>query len=359
MQDFEALFDEFKAPTDRDQLLLRIAHFTSQAASALPPAGLATEAKQDAMIAELMKDSDFELTCVEDTVTGVVYVMRIYRLETDGSIVVDYVDATGSVVVPPNPSDLVVCNPNATLSAILAELQTQSGILQDIDDNTDGLEALATSSLAELQAINLNTDGIEALLTAGNVNTAAISAELISQSAQLGTIITSLTTINTSIQTADTNNVNELQNVQGDLANVITELQAIGVDTTAIEATLNAIETLVTSGNGDLALIQTNTLNTVTELQSIDATLLLLNGQFTGTPTIIRADISGNPAYVVPAGTYYSVQAYVETGSISDGTITYNKKIIFDETMPIKGATHPGVTFNATGATAYVKLMTN
>lgn len=343
----------------------------ASAAPPLPP-GISTEAKQDLMIAELMKDSDFELACVQDINTGVHYIMRVYRLDTDGSIVIDYIDATGSVVVPPVPSDLRVCNPNAALSAILAEIQatntalaTTNAILQDIDDNTDDLESLATSSLTELQAINLNTDTLEALITDGNLDLAAIEAEILAQGTQLGTIITELIsantalgTINTSIGTADTNNVTELQNIQTQLTTALASLSAIDGNTAPLEASLTAIEAAINTGNLDLALIQTNTLNTVTELQTANATLTLLNGQFAGTPSIVRVDISGNAAYVVPAATYNSVQLIVAANTVSDGTITHPVGA-FEETVPIKGATHPGVTFDATGATAYVKLMTN
>jgi hypothetical protein len=266
-----------------------------------------------------------------------------------------------------------------TSAAILAAIQatnttlaTTNSILQDIDDNTDGLEAIATNALTELQAINLNTDTLEALITAGNVDLAAIEAELLAQGTQLGTIITQLIaantalgTINTSVITADTNNVTELQNIQTQLTTALASLVAIDGNTAPLEASLTAIEALITAGNIDLAsleatalLIQTNTLNTVTELQTANATLTLLNGQFAGTPSIVRVDISGNGAYVVPASTYNSVQLIVVSSTVSDGTIIYPAGT-FEETVPIKGATHPGVTFNATGATAYVKLMTN
>ncbi len=246
------------------------------------PAGISTEAKQDAMIAELMKMIDWEIYCVRDSVTGVVYLMDISKNESTGVVTVVYRDAQGNIVVPPNPGDLVVCDSSAILTGMLAELQLQSGILQDIDDNTDGLEAIAASSLTELQAINLNTDGVEALLTAGNVNTAAAVTELQAHTVQFNTIITSLGTINTSIQNADTNNVTELQAIQAQLVTVIASLTAIDGNTAPLEASLTAIEAAINTGNLDLATIATNTGNTVTELITANTTLSGINTKLTG-----------------------------------------------------------------------------
>ncbi len=94
-------------------------------ASSAPVGGSATEAKQDVMIAELMKSSDLEVSCVIDIVTDVVYYMVFDKDITSGVVTVYYVDATGATVVPPNPSDLRVCNSQETLDLILAELQAQ------------------------------------------------------------------------------------------------------------------------------------------------------------------------------------------------------------------------------------------
>ena len=106
-------------------LLLALGSIINNTQGLVPPGGgLATEATLQSVLGELLKDSDFELKCVRDTATDVVYIMRVYRQETDGSIVIDYIDATGSVVVPPNPGNLVVCNPNAVLELIYTQLQT-------------------------------------------------------------------------------------------------------------------------------------------------------------------------------------------------------------------------------------------
>lgn len=105
-----------KAQTKTELILNQIRQAIQDAA-----AGGATEATQLALLAELTKDFDFEIKCVRDTVTDVVYIMRIQKDETDGAITVDYIDATGAVVVPPaNP--LVVCDTSAVLNLILAEV---------------------------------------------------------------------------------------------------------------------------------------------------------------------------------------------------------------------------------------------
>lgn len=333
-------------------------------------AGLSTEAKQDLILAELMKNLDFELKCVRDTVTGEIYVMQINKDITDSSVTVTYLDATGSTVVPPNPGDLVVCDADATLNAVLnailatnTALSTTNSILQDIDDNTDGLETIAANALTELQAININTDTLEALVTAGNLDLSAISSTLSGQTALLNAIITILSNINNAVNAGNTANDLNLQAIQTQLVSVIADLGSIDGNTASLEASLTAIENAINTQSAleiaELTAIKTNTLNTVTELQSANATLILLNSQFSGTPAIVRVNISGNAAYVIPAGTYFSVQLYVKSGTVSDGTIPHDAGL-FVETATIKGATHPGMTLDASGSTeAFVKLMTN
>lgn len=89
------------------------------------PGGGATEGTLQLLLGELIKDFDFEIKCVRDVNTGIVYILRIQKNETDGTVVFDYLDATGAVVVPPVPGDLVVCDATASLALILAELQAQ------------------------------------------------------------------------------------------------------------------------------------------------------------------------------------------------------------------------------------------
>jgi predicted nucleic acid-binding Zn-ribbon protein len=425
MPGIEELFRSFSANTDRDQILIRmLKELTAVSGGVAPPGGLATEVTLQGVLTVLTdlfseQRIDFELKCIEDA-NGDIFLLRVrWDENAPGGYTIDYIDAAGNVATPVAP--LKLCSPNellaeirnlltsldgkdfatqttlselndkfntlgqkasddshpvvlsteqeALIQTIITELQSQTAILQDIDDNTDGLEALATSAIAELQAINLNTDGLEALITAGNVDLAALLAETQGQTTQLNTIISSLTSILVAIQTADTNNQaghaltqTELVTIQGQLTTAIAALNAIDGNTAPLEASLTAIETAINTQSAlqiaELQTIVTNTQNTVTELQTANATLLLINGQFSGTPTTVRVDISGNGAYVVPAGTYFSMQLYVKSGSVSDGVIPHDIGL-FVETAPIKGATIPTVTLNATGAVAYVKLMTN
>lgn len=95
--------------------------------SGAPATGLATETKQDALIAELVKMIDFEISCVVDTVTDVVYLMNVEKNETTGAIAVTYIDAQGNTVVPPTPANLVVCDSSAAMALLLAELQAVNG----------------------------------------------------------------------------------------------------------------------------------------------------------------------------------------------------------------------------------------
>ena len=87
-------------------------------------AGLATEANQTTMIGILNSilnenNADFEFYLVEDNV-GDLFLMR-QTLEDDGTIVTDYVDATGTVAVPVAPVSFI--SANAILSSILASTQ--------------------------------------------------------------------------------------------------------------------------------------------------------------------------------------------------------------------------------------------
>jgi hypothetical protein len=175
----------------------------------------------------------------------------------------------------------------------------------------------------------------------------------------MNTHTTSLTNILNAITAADINNVTELQAIQSDLNDLLTELQAIEANTDGIEAALTLIENAITNaGNNtvtELQAIQVQLNTVITELTTLNATLSTLNAQYTGGVAITRVDISGNPGYVIPAGTYYAVELIVVAGSVSDGIIPHPPGSYEED--PQLNKTHPGVTFNATGATAYVKLM--
>lgn len=86
------------------------------------------------------------------------------------------------------------------------------------------------------------------------------------------------------------------------------------------------------------------------------AVLNLLYDQFIGSVTVTRVDISGNAAYAIPTNTYNSWELIVTSGTVSDGIITYPEGV-WSESAPLNKLLTPGLTLNATGATAYIKLM--
>ena len=256
----------------------------------------------------------------------------------------------------------------ADINAWIAQCGSGSGgvDLSDIKDcldilidQTDDLEQLAQDSLTELQAINLNTDGIEALLTAGNLDTTAILAELQGQTTIMNTHTTSLSNILAAITLADTNNTDALGDILTELQSMLTELQSIEANTAPLEAAINDVETAVTNAGSntvtELQAIQTQLSTVITELMAVNITLSSINGQFGGTTTITRVNISANPAFVIAPATYFAVQLIVIAGTVSDGVIPHPVGAWGED--PQLNKTHPGATLDATGATAYVKLM--
>ena len=242
-----------------------------------------------------------------------------------------------------------------------ATLQQVLNVLQEIDDNTDDLETIANNQLTELQAINLNTDNLEALLQQSNIDLAAILAELQTQTGILNTHTTALNNIVSAISTADTNNVTELQAIQTQLTTTIAELTAINANTAPLEASLTAIETAINTqagiSQGLLNTIITDLNTVITELQTMNATLLSVNGQFTGTGTLGGAVITGNPAYVVPAGTYKAIQIIVYDGEVLRGVVKYKAEGAY----PISdyaNKTLPLITLDASGSLeAYIEFL--
>lgn len=242
-----------------------------------------------------------------------------------------------------------------------ATLQEVRDILLDIDSNTDDLETIASNQLTELQAINLNTANLESLLQAVDLDLDAILSELQTQTGILNTHTTYLNNIVSAINTADTNNVTELQAIQTQLSGVITELTAVNANTAPLEASLTAIENAINTQSGItqglLNTIITDLNSVITELQTMNTTLSAVNGQFTGTGTLGGADISGNPAYVIPAATYKAIQVIVYDGEVLRGVVKYKAEGAY----PISdyaNKTLPLITLDASGSTeAYVEFL--
>jgi hypothetical protein len=243
-------------------------------------------------------------------------------------------------------------NANTSTEILLEHILAQLGILTG---SITAIEALLAQANVFLQNIDLNTDTLEALISDSNTKLDDILAELQGQTTIMNAHTIALNTINTSIG----NNVAELQVIQTDLQNLLVELQAINTNTAPLEASLTAIEAAITNaGNNtvtELQAIQVQLGSQITLLTGIDAVLDSIYAQFTGTMAINEADISGNAAYVTAAATYNSIQLTVYSGTVSRGGMVYQVGV-WPITAPLN-KTLPGFTFNATGASAYIELM--
>ena len=178
MAGIEELFEGFGAKTDRDQILIRLLkELYAISGATAPPGGLATATNQLAMIAELVKMIDFEIHCVRDTTTGVIYLMEVEKNETTGAITIQYLDAEGNVVVPPVPGDLVVCDASAILTTILAELVTLNATdfatevtLAAVLADTTSLDGKDFATEVTLAGVKTQTDLLNFIATALEVN---------------------------------------------------------------------------------------------------------------------------------------------------------------------------------------------
>lgn len=228
-----------------------------------------------------------------------------------------------------------------------------------IAGNTGDIEALLIQANNFLQDIDLNTDTLEALIADSNSQLSDILAELQTQTGIMNVQTTALNNINTAITNADINNVAELEAIQAQIVTVIAELQAIGTSVAPLEASLTAIEAaIVTAGSNtvtELEAIQVQLGQQITLLTGIDATLDSIYAQFTGTVAINEADISGNAAYGTVGATYNSIQLTVYSGTVTRGAMVYQVGV-WPITAPLT-KTLPAFSFNATGASAYIELM--
>jgi len=276
----------------------------------------------------------------------------------------DFEKLFGEFTAVTNEEQILIRIAELISSSGSVDLSVIEGLLQQIADNTDDLESLAAAANALLTDIELNTANLESLLNDVNTNLGDILIELEAQTVIMNTQTSSLTSILNAITAADINNVAELQAIQSDLADLLAELELIEANTDGLEAAIALVEAAITNaGNNtvtELQAIQVQLNTVITQLTTMNATLTSIESQFTGSFGVVRVDISGNPGYVVPAGTYNSVQLIVDPlslATVSDGVIPYPASSITDDTGP-NNKLHPGVTFDATGAIAYLKLMT-
>lgn len=119
------------------------------------PVGLATEATLQLLLTELNKDFDFELKCVRDINTDIVYILRIQKDENTGAITIDYIDATGAVVVPPVLGDLRVCDATTAITLMLQQFTSPSAYAnQDISGLASTIIAANTVKSVELIVVS-------------------------------------------------------------------------------------------------------------------------------------------------------------------------------------------------------------
>lgn len=215
-----------------------------------------------------------------------------------------------------------------TLAGIAADITTLTGIDYATETTLTALNAKFNTLGQKLSAgshpVVLSTEQ-EAILSliesaVSGLDTSALATEVTLQSA--ATLLTAIDIV--------------LGQIKTDTANL-----DVALSTLATESTLSAIETLLTSIDGKDFATQT--------------TLAGLLAEYSGSNVITRVNISGNAAYAVPGGTYTSIQLIVTSGTVSDGTITYPEGV-FNENAKLN-KTLNGVTFDASGATAFVKLM--
>lgn len=104
-----------------------------------------------------------------------------------------YLDATGTLTAVAGGAILTVGD---CYTSVLPDILSE---LQEIDDNTDGLETCCAAGNAILQQIEDNTDGVEGLLTAIQGQLITITGHVDGIEGLLTAISGQLTTINTSI----------------------------------------------------------------------------------------------------------------------------------------------------------------
>lgn len=157
-QDFEKLFKEFQASTDRDQLLLRIAHFTAQSAGAILPGGIATEPTLQAVLTAIQLQKDFETKLVRDTGNGDKIVQERISYDPGTSIYTySYTDVGGSVYVPVGPLEYL--DPESVLNLLLSSIAATIGIDDSAHGaNQQGQRALGTDGTKD-QQIKTNVNG--------------------------------------------------------------------------------------------------------------------------------------------------------------------------------------------------------
>lgn len=200
----------------------------------------------------------------------------------------------------------------ADLDAILANQDEQTVILQQIEDNTDGLETLITSSNTKLDTLhsdnlviegkqdltntkldeieqelddaNLSLDNIEAS-TASIDSKVATAANQVLEIAQLTAINSNTDAIETKIDTLHSDNVV----IETKLDSIITQATAINANTDTLESLITSTNTKIDSTNTKLDTVNTNLGTLHTDNVTIEGKLDTLHSDVDGVEGLITA----------------------------------------------------------------------
>jgi cobalamin synthase len=268
-----------------------------------------------AILTTLQSGTEYEAKFVLDTCDANKLYLEVRVWNTDTGTwgpITYYIPGSSTPVVPVNPSApcLQYSDPSAVLGLVLAELQTQTGILTDIEADTTSIDITLTSILAAYSAgqqacanslsvtlcteqgqlltdIEANTESAATSLTNIDTTTSniltevldqgttldSIETELLDQGTTLDSIETELLDQGTTLDTISTNvidietlitTLNSIVSTEATLQAVLTELQGINIDTNGLsqEATqllvLAAINSVISNTTG---LAQEVTLN--------------------------------------------------------------------------------------------------
>lgn len=288
-----------------------------------------------AILTTLQAGTEFEAKFVLETCPGappttrVLLEVRIWNTDTGTWEPPQYYLPGSNTPVPIDPGcTLEYTDPTGVLAMIYNELQTQTGILTDIETDTTSIDVTLTNLFAAYSAgqqacasslsVTLCTEQGTDL---ANIDTSTSNAliELLAQGVTLDSIETLITTLNATVSTEVT------------LGQVLAELQAINIDTDGLnqEATqllvLAALNTVITNTTGLATEVTLNALLTAFNAEDFatETTLALIQAitsqmTFTGGDLNVSANMqvggtdvaAGNPVPVVlPIGvntSYYN-----------------------------------------------------
>jgi len=285
-------------------------------ASLVPPGGLATEATLQSVLVALQNGQEYEQNLVSDLGNPAcpancpTYLqVRVWNTVTHGFDPPVYYDATGAVVVPIGPLELV--NPQYVLADILTQIIALNASV-DVNLSTRASELTLAALNAAFTATNFATEGtlllIKGVLDNIKLDTAKLDVNL----------STRATEATLALIKAKTDNLD------------------VALSTRATEATLALIR--AKTDNIDVAL----------STRSSEATLSSLDAKFTKvsrTPLVIRATGVGTIAQEARSVSVYN--GGVVTGSWLGVSIKQGEQLSFtaggeDDTFPASTFTYDG-----------------